>query len=57
MTVKDLIEILQAFPQDLPVVNDLGLIQTEDIRIKSEYYNGDYANPYCEVIDKVLYIE
>lgn len=57
MNVKELIDILRAFPLDLPVVVDNEILTKENIYIKNEYYNGDGANPYCEIIDEVLCIE
>lgn len=57
MTVAEFIRLLQEYPQDIPVVDDCGLIEPRDLKILKEYYNGDCANPNCEIIDEVLYIE
>ena len=57
MTVKELIELLQSYPQDMIVVDDLGILEPRDIHIEHEYPLGDSANPKCEFLDEVLYIE
>lgn len=57
MTVKEIIIKLQSYPQDMIVVNDCGIIEEDSFKIVEEYYNGDSANPYCEIIDKVLFLE
>lgn len=57
MTIKELISVLQTFPMDLPVATDGGLLEKENIRIYKDYYNGDCANPNCEIIENVIYIE
>lgn len=56
LTVRDLKEILDKYPDSLPVVNSYGLMEPEDIKFDEEYYNGDFANPNCEQL-KVLRIE
>lgn len=57
LTVKELIEILQAYPSDMPVAIVYELEwDKSDIRIIEEFYNGDPANPNCEVINNVLNI-
>ena len=57
LTVKELIEILQAYPSDMPVaiVYELDW-DKDDIRIIKEFPKGDPANPKCEYIDEVLNI-
>ena len=56
LTAKELKEILNNYPDDLPVANSYGLMEPEDVKIDKEYYNGDSANPNCEQL-KVLRIE
>ena len=56
MTVKELIILLQSYPSDMIVTNDLGILEKEDIKIVKEYYNGDSANPNCEILENVLRI-
>lgn len=56
LTVKELKEILNNYPDDLPVTNSYGLMEPEDVKIDEEYYNGDSANPNCEQL-KVLRLE
>ena len=57
MTVKDLIEKLREYPQDIPVAISYELgIDDKDIRIIEEFPIGDPANPKCKYIDKVLVI-
>ena len=57
MNVKELIEKLQAYPSDMlvAIVYDLNW-QEEDIRVIEEFYNGDAADPNCEIINNVLNI-
>lgn len=57
MTVKEMIIKLQSYPQDMIVVDDCGILEEDSFRIRENYYNGDSANPYCEIIDKVLYLD
>lgn len=47
MTVKELIEKLSEFQQDLPVMVDYTDI--EKVYLNDEHYFGDSANPNCEV--------
>lgn len=56
MTVKELIILLQSYPSDMIVTNDMGILEKEDIKIVKEYYNGDSANPKCEILENVLRI-
>lgn len=56
MTVKELIILLQSYPSDMIVTNDMGILEKEDIKIVKEYYNGDSANPNCEILENVLRI-
>ena len=56
MTVKELIILLQSYPSDMVVTNDMGILEKEDIKIVKEYYNGDSANPNCEILENVLRI-
>lgn len=52
MTIKELIKELQTYPQDMFVVTycsdraDEGI----ELRVIEEYFNGDSANPNCEII-------
>ena len=39
------------------VITSCGPIAAEDFKIVEEYYNGDSANPRCEILNKVLRIE
>lgn len=56
MTVSELIILLQSYPQNAIIVNDMGIIQKEDIYIQDEFYNGDAANPNCEILKNVIRI-
>lgn len=56
MTVSDLIKLLQSYPKDMIVVTDTGLLEERDLLIVQEYYNGDSANPQCEILNNVLKI-
>lgn len=56
MTVKELIILLQSYPSDMIVTDDIGILEKEDIKIVKEYYNGDSANPNCEILENVLMI-
>ena len=56
MTVFDLIKLLQSYPKDMIVVTDTGLLEERDLLIVQEYYNGDSANPQCEILNNVLKI-
>ena len=56
MTVSDLIKLLQSYPKDMIVVTDTGLLDERDLLIVQEYYNGDSANPQCEILNNVLKI-
>ena len=56
MTVSDLIKLLQSYPKDMIVVTDTGLLEERDLSIVQEYYNGDSANPQCEILNNVLKI-
>lgn len=57
MTVLGLIELLQSYPSDMIVVTDCGLLETDDLVVIEEYYNGDSANPHCKILNNVLKIE
>lgn len=57
MTVSELIILLQSYPKDAIVVNDMGIISKEDIYIQNEFYNGDNANPNCEILKDVVRID
>ena len=57
MTVKEIIIKLQSYPQDMIVVNEYGIVKEDSFRIIENYYNGDSANSYCEIIEKVLFLE
>ena len=35
---------------------DTGLLEERDLLIVQEYYNGDSANPQCEILNNVLKI-
>ena len=55
MTVKELIDILQEYPQDIPVAINYDIdLNFEDFKIVEEFPMGDPANPRCKYIDKVL---
>ena len=56
MTVLGLIKLLQSYPPDMIVVTDCGLLETDDLIVIEEYYNGDSANPQCEILNNVLKI-
>lgn len=56
MTVEELIEELKQYPQDIQVVAYGMIIEKDDISIMKHYYNGDSANPNCEVLEQVLTI-
>ena len=53
MTVKELIEKLQEMPQDLPVY-DFNYEEIIGCHVNDEFYNGDSANPKCEIITVVM---
>lgn len=57
MTVSELITLLQSYQEDAIVVDDLGILSAEDIYIQDEFYNGDSANPNCEVLKNVVRID
>ena len=57
MAVLGLIELLQSYPPDMIVVTDYGLLETDDLVVIEEYYNGDSANPHCKILNNVLKIE
>lgn len=57
MTVSELITLLQSYPKDAIVVNDMGIISKEDNYIQNEFYNGDSANPNCEILKDVVKID
>lgn len=57
MTVSELIILLQSYPQNAIVVNDMGIISKEDIYIQNEFYNGDCANLNCEILKDVVRID
>lgn len=56
MTVRDLISLLLSYPEDMIVVDDFGPIKEEYFKVVEEYYNGDSANPNCEILKNVLMI-
>lgn len=55
MTVKELIEELKKYPDDM-IVTDGSYIM-DKVFIKEDFYNGDQANPKCEIIKSVLVID
>lgn len=58
MLVKELIEILQAYPSDMSVIDSCGeSITADDIHCLKDYPKGDGASPYCENYDYVLKID
>ena len=57
MTVLELIELLQSYPQDMIVVTNYDLLTADNLVIIEEYYNGDSANPHCKILNNVLKIE
>lgn len=57
MTVKELIDKLQAYPSDMLVaINYTIEEEDDDIRIIKDFAIGDSANPNAEIIDEVLMI-
>lgn len=51
MTIKELIQELQTYPQDMFVVTYCSRIDEDiEFRVVEEFYNGDSANPNCEII-------
>ena len=56
MTVKELIEELKNYPEDIQVVAYGLIIESENLSIMKNYYNGDKDNPDCEVLEQVLTI-
>ena len=52
MTVEQLIKELQTYPKDMFVVTYGSNYIDEGIKLRliEEYFNGDPANPKCEVI-------
>ena len=57
MTVKELIDKLQAYPSDMLVAINWDLaIEEKEIKVIREFPKGDPANPNCEYIDEVLCI-
>lgn len=57
MTVLELIELLQSYPQDMIVVTNYDLLTADNLVVIEEYYNGDSANPHCKILNNVLKIE
>lgn len=53
MTVKELIKKLQEMPQDLEVY-DYSYEKVIGCHVNNEFYNGDSANPECEIITVVM---
>ena len=52
MTVKELIDILQEYPMDALVAVSYTIdVNREDIELMEEFYNGDAANPNCEILE------
>ena len=51
MTVGDLIKILEQYPMDLPIKTYAGDIS---IRYVDEFYDGDSANPKCQIIKALV---
>lgn len=56
MTVRDLINLLLSYLLDMIVVDNFGPIKEEYFKVIEEYYNGDSANPNCEILKNVLMI-
>lgn len=52
-----MIILLQSYPQDMIVVDDICEILPEDFHILEDYPLGDGANPNCIYLDKVLKID
>lgn len=52
MKVYELVKLLQELPQDLIVKDTIGN-DIDGLHINNEFYNGDYANPDCPVIEVV----
>lgn len=53
MIVKELIKKLQEMPQDLEVY-DYSYEKVTGCHVNNEFYNGDSANPECEIITVVM---
>ena len=52
MIVKELIDILQEYPMDaLVAIHYSTEVDREDIELMEEFYNGDPANPNCEILE------
>lgn len=51
MTVRELIEALQQMPQDLKVINMCEPVS--GCHVNPEYFDGDPANPKCQIIEVV----
>lgn len=53
-TVGEFIETLRKYPQDLPIrfAHEKGV----DIWIEEGFYDGDSANPNCEIIEAVIVV-
>lgn len=57
MLVKELIDKLQEYPQDIPVAINCDLeFDDNTFHIMKEFPKGDSANPKCKYIDEVLVI-
>ena len=57
MLVKELIDKLQEYPQDIPVAINYDLeFDDNTFHIMKEFPKGDPANPKCKYIDEVLII-
>lgn len=52
MTIEQLIKELQAYPQDMLVVTygSNNVNEGIELQVIEEYFNGDSANPNCEII-------
>lgn len=51
MTIKELKERLDIYPDDYLIAANWELIEKEDIYLVKEFFNGDSANPMCEVLE------
>lgn len=53
-TVAEFIETLKKFPQELPI--RINYEPGTEIFVSDEFYDGDYANPKCPVIQAVVVV-
>ena len=51
-TVSEFIETLKMFPQDLPI--RINYMKGTEILVSNEFFDGDSANPNCQIIRAVI---